>query len=74
MKKIINKITALPGSILKFFRTVGTELKKTEFPTRPRSFRLAGVVLMGMVVISLTLFGIDALFIFIRTYLTQLNQ
>jgi preprotein translocase SecE subunit len=74
MKNFLNNIVTAPSRFFKFLRSVGTEMRKTEFPTRARSFRLAATVLIGSILISLTLFGIDALFIFIRTYLTNLNQ
>lgn len=56
---------------MSFFRSVIGEMKKTEFPTKKVSFGLANVVLTGSIVMSIILFGVDALFIFFRTYLTN---
>ena len=74
MKKFFNNIGSLPKKTGAFLRSVVAEMKKTEFPTRARSFRLAGVVLTGAVVMSLVLFAIDALFVLGRTYITNLNK
>lgn len=74
MGNFFKNLTQLPKRTLSFVKSVVAEMKKTEFPTRAKSFRLAVIVLIGGVVTSLALFAIDALFVLGRTYLTQLNQ
>ena len=74
MKKFFNNIASLPKRTLAFLRSVVAEMKKTEFPTAKKSFRLAGIVLTGAIVMSLVLFAVDALFVLGRTYLTSLNK
>jgi len=74
MKNFFENVRTAPARLIKFIRSVGTELKRTEFPTRAKSFKMAMLVLLSSTLISLSLFGIDALFMFIRTYLTNLNK
>jgi len=73
MSKIVENITNAPRAIQSFFGSVITELRKTEFPTRKTSTKLAAVVLMGSVIMSFLLYGIDYLFVIIRNYLTNLK-
>lgn len=74
MKNLIKNIPSLPKSIMAFLKSVVAEMKKTEFPTRSKSFKLAGTVITSAVVLTLVLFLLDSLFVLGRTYLTSLNQ
>jgi preprotein translocase SecE subunit len=69
----VKSIFAIPGKLLKFLQSVPVEIKRIEFPTRQKTLNLTSVVFFGSILLSITLFMIDALFINIRYFLTKLN-
>jgi len=74
MSEFLKKISSIPKSIVSFFVSVREEMKRTEFPSKRQSWRMAGTILISSFIVSMTLFGIDALLILARTYLTNINK
>jgi preprotein translocase subunit SecE len=57
------------NAIVRTFREVRSEMKKVVWPTREETIRLTAVVIALSVVISIILFGADALFATLLTLL-----
>lgn len=66
----MKRITSIPKNLIHFVKSIYTELKQVEFPTRSVSLRgthlVIGISIFGAIVLLL----MDALFTFVRNYLT----
>ncbi len=56
------KIGDIPGKIIDFFKEVGLEIKKVNWPSRQETIRYTLVVIGVSLVVALFLGGLDILF------------
>lgn len=66
----MKRILGAPKQIFEFIRSVFSELRAVEYPTRRYTLRMTSAVLGISVVATLLLLGIDTLFTIFRNYLT----
>jgi preprotein translocase SecE subunit len=73
MFNIFENLIKLPSATISFLRSVIVEMKRTDFPTIKSSLRTAGIVIISTIAISISLFLIDTLFVFLRGLLISQN-
>jgi len=59
------------SGIKRFFKEMGSELKKVKWPDAKTTFKNTGIVLAVVVIFSLLTFGVDALFSFLLGLLAK---
>jgi len=66
----MKKLTSIPKNLIHFVKSIFIELKQVEFPTRSASLRGTHLVIGISIVGAIVLLLMDALFTFVRNYLT----